>query len=94
MTISISLAPASTDRRISSTRVSSGARPAGKAVDYNIYDITRTDQANIFPMTEGYITYQYEYTQASYTPTYPGLLSIYQNFLNGIVDIGFSHTSQ
>ncbi len=68
--------------------------PAGKAVDYNIYDITRTDQANIFPMTEGYITYLYEYTQAAYTPTYPGLLSIYQNYLNGIVDIGFSHTSQ
>jgi hypothetical protein len=68
--------------------------PAGKATDYNIYDIERTDQANIFPMTEGYITYQYEYTQASYTPTFPGQLSVYQNFLNGIVDIGFSHTSQ
>jgi hypothetical protein len=68
--------------------------PAGKAVDYNIYDVSRTDRANIFPMTESYITFQYEYTQASYTPAFPGLLSTYLNFLNGIVDIGFSHTGQ
>ena len=68
--------------------------PAGTPVDYNFYDIVRTDRANVFPMTESYITYQYEYTQTSYTPTFPGQLSIYQNFINGIVDIGFSHVSQ
>jgi hypothetical protein len=68
--------------------------PAGAPVDYDFYDIRRTDEGNIFPMTKGYVTYQYEYTQTCYTPTFPANLSEYLNYINGIVDIGFSHTSQ
>ncbi|HXD78181.1 MAG TPA: DUF4082 domain-containing protein [Puia sp.] len=66
--------------------------PAGAPSDYNFYDVHRTDRGNIFPMTEGYVTYGYEYTQTSTAPTFPGQLSIYTDFINGIVDIGFSHT--
>jgi hypothetical protein len=68
--------------------------PAGTPADYNFYDIERTDRGNIFPMTESYVTYQYEYTQTSYSPTFPANLSEYLNYINGIVDIGFSHTGQ
>jgi hypothetical protein len=68
--------------------------PAGAAPDYNFYDVRRTNDANIFPLTESYITYQYEYTQTSTGPTFPGQISAYQDFINGIVDIGFSHTGQ
>ena len=65
--------------------------PPGKAPNYVYYNIERNDQANIFPMTEGPITFLNQYTQASYTPTFPAQLSVYQNFLNGIVDIGFAN---
>jgi hypothetical protein len=62
---------------------------AGKANTYDYYDIERTDQANIFPLTDGPITFQHEYTTPAYTSTFPTNLSAYQNFLNGGVDIGF-----
>lgn len=68
--------------------------PAGGPPDYNFYDINRTDRGNIFPMTEGYVTFGYEYTQTSTSPTFPAQLSIYTDYINGIVDIGFSHTVQ
>ena len=62
----------------------------GKAPSYDYFNVVRADQANIFPMTEGPITYQHEYTIPAYTPTFPTNLSIYQNYINGVVDIDFS----
>jgi hypothetical protein len=67
-----------------------GAGPAGD----NYYAIRRTDQKDIFPMTEGYITYQHQYGKTSYTPAFPDNLSVYQDFIDGICDIGFSHVTQ
>jgi hypothetical protein len=65
-----------------------GAGPAGD----NFFDVERTDQKDIFPMTIGPITYQHQYSKpsASATPVFPDNLTIYQNFINGICDIGFS----
>jgi hypothetical protein len=65
-----------------------GAGPAGD----NFFDVERTDQKDIFPMTIGPITYQHQYSKPSATaaPVFPDNLSVYQNFINGICDIGFS----
>ena len=70
--------------------------PAGTPVDYNFWlTYERTDRGNIFPDDrKAMLTYQYEYTQTSYSPTFPANLSEYLNYINGIVDIGFSHTGQ
>ena len=79
---------------ISAYMVPIGTPPAGTAVDDNFFDVVRTDRKNIFPMTEGYVTYQYEYTQTANSPTFPANLSEYQDFINGIVDIGFSRINR
>ena len=60
----------------------------------NYYDVRRTDQKDIFPMTESYITYLHQYNKITTTPAFPDNLIIYQDFINGIVDIGFSHVSK
>jgi hypothetical protein len=76
---------------ISAFMVPVGTNPAAGQGEFDFYDVERRDQGNIFPMTEGVVTYMNEYTQTAFTPTFPGNLSEYQNFINGIVDIGFSY---
>ncbi|MBS1948155.1 MAG: DUF4082 domain-containing protein [Bacteroidetes bacterium] len=63
---------------------------AGAAGD-GFYNARRTDQANIFPLTESYITYQNQYNKITPTPAFPDNLVVYQDFINGLCDIGFSH---
>ncbi|MDP4151327.1 MAG: hypothetical protein Q8927_19005 [Bacteroidota bacterium] len=65
-----------------------GAGPAGD----DFFDVERTDRKDIFPMTIGPITYQHQYSKpsGSASPVFPDNLTSYQNFINGICDIGFS----
>ena len=65
-----------------------GAGPA------NYYDARRSDDKDIFPLTESYITYEHQYNKTTYTPAFPDNLIIYQDVINGLVDIGFSHISK
>jgi len=60
----------------------------------NYYDVRRTDQKDIFPFTESYITYLHQYNKTTTTPAFPDNLIIYQDLINGIVDIGFSHVTK
>jgi hypothetical protein len=60
----------------------------------NYYDVRRTDQKDIFPMTESYITYLHQYNKITTSPAFPDNLITYQDFINGIVDIGFSHVTK
>jgi hypothetical protein len=71
-----------------------GLPPGEAPPDYNFYEVERTDRSDIFPLTESYVTFQHEYTRTGYTPTFPDQLVAYPYLADGILDIGFSHTSE
>ncbi len=64
-----------------------GAAPS----DY--YDARRADQQAIFPITESYITFTNQYNRITNSPAFPNNLIVYQDLINGLIDIGFSHIS-
>jgi hypothetical protein len=57
----------------------------------DFFTMQRSDQANFLPLTEGPVTFLYEYTASSNTPAFPANLSDYQNYIDGFIDIGFSY---
>ena len=61
-----------------------GAGPA------DFFVVQRMDRANIFPFTEQYITYNFEYSKTADSPAFPDNLSEELDVIDGIVDIGFS----
>lgn len=59
----------------------------------SFYDARRADLAAIFPLTKSYITYQHQFNKITSTPAFPDQLIVYQDYINGLCDIGFSHIS-
>ncbi len=60
----------------------------------SFYDARRQDLADIFPFTKRYITYQHQFSKITSTPAFPDQLVVYQDYINGLCDIGFSHVSK
>ncbi len=58
------------------------------------YDARRSDQKDIFPITENAITFLEQYNKTTTTPAFPDNLNVYHDVINGLVDIGFSHVDQ
>ncbi len=60
----------------------------------NYYYASRSDQKDIFPFTQGYITYHNQYSMTTLgESTFPTVLQVSQDQINGLCDIGFSHVS-
>ena len=60
----------------------------------DFFDARRNDQADIFPLSESPVTYQYQCNKTTYTPAFPDNVIIYKDVINGLVDIGFRYVSQ